>query len=292
MSSNFICPVCGKENVEPKLDLNIGIPEGFQIYRCACGLGYSNYSIQGIPEDIYNYAYYDHIRYNDPLSRKKYIDHLIPYFNKSVSMAKLTPARKRLLDVGCATGDFLTWAVSNGWDADGIDISEFAVEKAKERGLNASWCSLEDLPDREGLYDVITMWDVIEHLSDMTKALEILSKKISPGGVIIIKTVSRISLVDFLARGIYKLSFNHLSGAIRRMYVPGHLFYFTPRVLKRFISKFGGVLFVAGADTPAEALVSSPLVRGGLTAMFFAQKILGITFELIVAYIPKGEQNC
>ena len=115
------------------------------------------------------------------------------------------------------------------------------------------------------------MWDVIEHLPDMVKALKIVSERTLPGGVIIIKTVSRRSIVDFLARAVYISSLHRIVGPLRRMYVPGHLFYFTPSTLNKVLSKFGEVLFIDYTDTPPDAPISSGFMKTGLRSMFLIQ---------------------
>ncbi|MDA8325028.1 MAG: class I SAM-dependent methyltransferase, partial [Nitrospiraceae bacterium] len=193
----FFCPVCGRPHEKGHLDLSFDAGR-FEIFRCPCGLGYSNYALDGNAPEIYDQKYYEHIRYKDPTAQKMYIDHLAPYLEKAVSKAALPEKSKRILDVGCATGDFLEYAVQTGWDAEGIDISEASVAQTVRRGYNAMACSIDDLKAVNGVYDVITLWDVIEHLPDMAGALEILNGKLSRDGIIVLKTVSRISVIDFL----------------------------------------------------------------------------------------------
>ena len=53
--------------------------------------------------------------------------------------------RGRLLDVGCALGDFLLEAKASGWDVEGVEISSFAAQRARERGLRVTAGRLEEL---------------------------------------------------------------------------------------------------------------------------------------------------
>ncbi len=289
MNKNFECPICKMPYNPQRIDLRLELPIGdLVIYRCLCGLGYSNYAVQGIPTDsIYDASYFNHMRFNDEHGRKEYIRHLIPYFERAIHIAQLSAKQGSLLDVGCATGDFLDYAVKAGWEAEGTDISGYAVAKARERGLRAFVCSINELAQRQGLYNVITLWDVIEHLPDITNAMKVLSNKLLPGGIIIIKTVSRTSITDLLARVIYAGSLHYVASPLKRMYVPGHLYYFTPRLLRKFISMFGETVFITQTDPPPEALVAPGLMRIGLITVFFVQKVFGMTYELVAALMPK-----
>src|SRR5438045_8341463 len=72
--------------------------------------------------------------------------------------------RGRLLDVGCALGDFLVEARASGWDVEGVEISSYAAQRARERGLRVSAGRLEALELPAASFDVITLYDAIEHL--------------------------------------------------------------------------------------------------------------------------------
>src|SRR2546428_8273707 len=72
----------------------------------------------------------------------------------------------RLLDVGCALGDFLLQAEAAGWDVAGVRISTFAAQRARERGLTVSAGRLDELGLPQASFDVITLYDANEHMSD------------------------------------------------------------------------------------------------------------------------------
>src|SRR2546426_1917527 len=74
--------------------------------------------------------------------------------------------RGKLLDVGCALGDFLLEAKAAGWDVEGVEISAFAAQRARERGLRVSTGRLEELDLPAASFDVITLYDSVEHLTD------------------------------------------------------------------------------------------------------------------------------
>lgn len=95
-------------------------------------------------------------------------------------LAKRVPPPARVLDVGCGAGDFMGIARQLGYDVEGIDISEASAEICRSKGLEAR--SGNFLTERfDGEFDLITMWDVVEHLRDpgafFSRAASLLSKR-------------------------------------------------------------------------------------------------------------------
>ncbi|MBD3197253.1 MAG: methyltransferase domain-containing protein [Candidatus Lokiarchaeota archaeon] len=78
---------------------------------------------------------------------------------------------KTLLDIGCAFGHFLQLMEKN-FDICGVDISKFAVERAKEKlTCPLRVCNIQDGIPFNKKFDVITAMDIIEHLEDPKTAL-------------------------------------------------------------------------------------------------------------------------
>lgn len=97
---------------------------------------------------------------------------------------------QRLLDVGCGDGSFMALARDKGLDAFGIDIDEAAVYLARERrGLrqvkNIGWRQLKDI-DGWNNFDMITSFDVLEHVSSPLSFMNMLFGLLKPGGWICI----------------------------------------------------------------------------------------------------------
>ena len=90
---------------------------------------------------------------------------------------------RRVLDVGCATGFSLIAAGQRGWEAEGIECSEFCVQYARSRGLTVHHGSLRDYPGKEGSLDAITMWDYLEHSPDPLGDLRASRSLLKPGGI-------------------------------------------------------------------------------------------------------------
>lgn len=96
----------------------------------------------------------------------------------------------RLLDVGCGLGFFVERALAAGWEAVGCDTSEPWVAQARGR-LGAERVVLGDLDDAfgpEATFDVITTWDVLEHVFDPLPFLRAIRRRLAPGGRVFIRT--------------------------------------------------------------------------------------------------------
>lgn len=88
-----------------------------------------------------------------------------------------------LLDVGAGTGDFLKAAKEKSWNVMGVEPNQNAIQLAKQKGITLH----SDLRDLKNLkFDVITLWHVLEHISNLEEAVEDLSKLLKPGGVLVI----------------------------------------------------------------------------------------------------------
>ena len=99
-----------------------------------------------------------------------------------------------LLDVGAYIGIFVEVANERGWQAIGVEPSEWATGVAKENGLPVFLGTL-DAPMLKGRsFDVITMWDVIEHLDDPAAEITKARSLLNPGGIMAIHTMDVDSL--------------------------------------------------------------------------------------------------
>lgn len=137
------------------------------------------------------------------------------YFNKNVyqsyenesshyppeileKIKRFHPLRGKLLDVGCATGLLVEHALALGLDAEGIDISEWAVQRANEKtGGNCRVINLDEASkaDFQRRYDIIILNSVLEHLENPERALNLLYNLCNPKGVVYIQTLNAASLM-------------------------------------------------------------------------------------------------
>jgi SAM-dependent methyltransferase len=132
----------------------------------------------------------------------------------------------RLLDVGCSIGGFLEAAQKAGWEAHGLDISP-AVSVALQHGLRAYRARLEDADFPGAYFDVITLFEVIEHIADLDSLLKKLAELLRPGGGLLIVTPNLASISSRLLRARWP--------AVEPQ---DHLTLFTPSTLNGLLQRY------------------------------------------------------
>lgn len=96
--------------------------------------------------------------------------------------SRVTDRRPRILDVGCGTGANLLMLSAYG-DAEGVDVSEDALAFCRERGLDhVKHGAGEELPYEDGMFDLVTAFDVVEHMDDDLAGLKEMFRVLRPGG--------------------------------------------------------------------------------------------------------------
>jgi 2-polyprenyl-3-methyl-5-hydroxy-6-metoxy-1,4-benzoquinol methylase len=137
------------------------------------------------------------------------------------------PNRRALLDVGAYTGVFVEIAARHGWEAWGVEPSHWAAEEAQQRDLRVLQGTTEtaDLP--EAHFDVVTLWDVIEHLADPLGDLRRINQLLKPDGLLVVHTIDIDSL------------FARLMGDRWPWLMEMHLYYFSRRTLQAMLEKAG-----------------------------------------------------
>lgn len=206
---------------------------GYKIYRCAiCGLGRTDLTgnYETFVRDNYNKGYFT----GDPAKSafasykddKRFIVKNMKQFLARVLKYK---ERGTLLDVGCALGFFVELALRAGFDAFGFDPSSYAVREAKNlvassRIKKGTIGSVRYTP---GTFDVITMFDVFEHLGDPGRDIEKLSKLLKDDGIIVIATGDTESMMAKVLKRRWTF------------YIPPqHLFFFDKQTMSTLLSKY------------------------------------------------------
>ena len=99
---------------------------------------------------------------------------------------QVTDRRPRILDVGCGTGANLLMLSKYG-DAEGVDISEDALAFCRERGLDKVKLGAgEELPYEDNSFDLVTAFDVVEHMDDDLAGLREMRRVLRPGGRVLL----------------------------------------------------------------------------------------------------------
>ncbi len=144
-----------------------------------------------------------------------------------VSVFCPTPAR--LLDLGCASGTFVCLAQQAGWQATGVDTSRWMIERGRVHCPAATFvgCTLEEARFEEGSFDVITLWDVLEHVPSPLQTLQRVRSWLVPNGLLFLSVPNAASVVARLMRSRWVLLLRE------------HLWYFSPRTMSLLLSQGG-----------------------------------------------------
>ena len=92
----------------------------------------------------------------------------------------------KVLDVGCSGGEFIKYIKSKvDCECTGIDVNDSAINHAKEEGIDAFVCSVENLTLKDNSFDIVLMSEVLEHLYDPIVALKEIKRVLKPNGRLI-----------------------------------------------------------------------------------------------------------
>ena len=200
------------------------------ILRCRqCGLVYANPRPGG--EEVLE-AYQE---VEDPLYLQEEMGRLLTFRRHVSTMEEVvgfsqesaSQERHRLLDVGCYTGLFLKAAQERGWGAWGVEPCHWAVEEGQRQGLAILEGTLNDLSLPAESFDVLTFWDVVEHLTDPCATFVEAWRILKPGGWIIIQTMD---VESWPARFL---------GSHWPWLMEMHLYYFSPSTLGHMLQQAG-----------------------------------------------------
>lgn len=225
-----LCAVCESSESEPLI-----VRKGHQVVKCAhCGLVYMSPRPRRRQE---LHALYT----DDEYCRRQILhaDHAGRTNEAQWRLAQLerhVPRRGRLLDVGCSTASFLVAARDKGWDVTGLDVSAGAIEYATAvLGLSAVVGTLEEARLPAASFDVVTVFECIEHMPDPAGALAAASRLLKPDGVLVITTPNIDGLVP---RVTYHLLARTI-GAWEHPTPPHHVYQFSRRTLAALLHKTG-----------------------------------------------------
>lgn len=195
-----------------------------RLVRCSlCNMVYTNPRVRA---DIINQSYRD-ARDDVFISQN---EQRISTFRKTLSRLKSlhhwTPSRMRHLDVGCAGGACLVASHSLGFHGEGVEPNRWLCEYcSKEYGLRAHPGLLQEQGFEDGQFDLLSLFDVIEHVPDPTDLLKECIRVLKPGGFL---------LVNFPDFGSWP---SIIMGRKWPFLLGVHLHYYTRSTLKRQLSK-------------------------------------------------------
>ncbi|MEK7615702.1 MAG: class I SAM-dependent methyltransferase [Patescibacteria group bacterium] len=225
MQTSPICHVC-----QADATTLWGTKDSYDLYRCqACDLIF----VSPLPSQtttLYNKSYFygakegfgyvDYERDKEPMRSAflKYLDEI----------EKIIPARGTMLDLGAATGFFLDLARQRGWKTQGVEISDYAASLARAKGISVATGIVEEQNIPANSLDVVTAWDVIEHVPNPNATLQYIQKILKPGGVLAINTPHGGSALSRILKTHWHL-----------VVPPEHLYFFSPYTMKKILPSLG-----------------------------------------------------
>lgn len=150
------------------------------------------------------------------LKKQIYRKRLSEFFDFLKNKRKEGLKGKTALDIGCGLGEVMDILKENGFEVDGVELNDYARKQVKKRGLKV----YENLKYVRGKYDLIILFEVLEHIENTTKFLKTIRKHLKPNGIFVI-SVPNVNSLTF-----------KLLGKKHNSYHENHLHYFNQRSLR------------------------------------------------------------
>ena len=175
-------------------------------------------------------------------------------------------------------------AKKEGYGVTGVDFSEYACAYAKENfGLDVRCGKLEDMHLKEKQFDVITMWDVLEHVPDPNGILSEVRRLLKDDGIIFVLTVNDSGLMGWLAEGIYLGSFKTIPFFTRLIHPVHHNYHFTEKHLRRYLEKAGfSLVWKQRSEMPITNIEGGALMKTAARVLYLFSGALEIQHEIRV----------
>lgn len=283
------CNLCGNDGFRHLFDETCKSGYTCSVVRCEkCRLVFTN----PVPNEDFLLKLYSHESYKrNTVSGIYCLDEKINSVDHRYVLKHLKRLcnGKRLLDVGCGIGSFVRSALDVGWDAYGVEPSPYVGELARATlGNCISVGFLKTLDFEKESFDAITLWYVLEHVTDPTDFLRDCNYLLKTDGCIFV-AVPNVKYM-MLRRRVERVT----TGKLGSVYAHEHLFQFTPRTLEGFLQKTGFTMVLESTASPY--MVSSPginklkrLLRL-LASAFLASS--GISLGGILMFARKRSLNC
>ena len=161
-----------------------------------------------------HYRNYGINQYLSPLTIKRY----------NQLLDKFEPYRKtnKILDIGCGIGYFLEEAKKRNWEVYGTEYSEESAKICETKGIKTHKGSLDSKTYRPEMFDIITSFEVIEHINNPQQELQQFHTIVRKGGLVYVTTPNFNSLLRYRLKSSYNV-----------ITYPEHLSYYTPKTLTK-----------------------------------------------------------
>ncbi|HIH14719.1 MAG: type 12 methyltransferase [archaeon GW2011_AR17] len=279
------CNLCG--SLETKKYV---VFKEYTLMKCSsCGLLFTDQnSIQ--VKNMYSKDYFDGVHGNFFVDCKKGYESRIKgsgklqNFQHILQKIKEIKPQGKFMDIGCATGVFLDMAQKEGYDVTGVDVSAFACQYTSENfGIKTLQGKLEDLHVEDKSFDIITMWDVIEHVPDPHAFLKEVNRVLKDDGIIFVLTINDSSLMGWLAEGIYVSSFKTIPTFTRMIHPIHHNYHFKEKHVQKYLDTNGfSFIWKEKSEMPAETIEGGAFVKNAARVLYFISGLTHLQHEIRV----------
>ncbi len=223
------CNLCGANDYKILLTKN-----PYQIVECNnCSLVYVN--PQPTTKEL-KQLYSFKKKYHKELLNKKIENQLRRGFETKLKLIEKYKKSGKILDVGCSAGVFLDMMKGKGWECYGVELSKDTANYAKGKyGLNVKINELEKIKFPQNYFDIVCLWDILEHVQNPLRSLVEVNRILKTEGVMFINTPNVDGLFPKLSYSILAKIF----GAWPNAELPHHLYYFSSKTLTQMLMKAG-----------------------------------------------------
>ena len=220
------CNLCGSTRQTPVYrmpDRRFFPQDFFTIVECeGCGLGFVN--PRPSISEIQKYYPPEYFQQPDTKSHERYVHRRFAEEAKYLHEMENGGGPRRLLDVGCANGDFPRFMAARGWIVEGVETSE-SSQRIQDFKVHTQ--EFQNIAVNEPVYEAVTAWAVLEHVHDPMAYFRKAAQVLKQGGLFI-----------FLVT-------NFQSAASRHLFcedVPRHLYFFTRKTIRQYLEATGFAL--------------------------------------------------
>lgn len=162
----------------------------------------------------------------DPKSVARYRKVAARRLKTSIRLLKTDSQRPHLLDVGCSSGSLLSVAANMGLAVSGVEPATVAAEAAKNAGFDVHAGYLHEAAYPDGHFDIVTLFEIVEHLSDPSALIAECRRVLKVGGILVINTPNAASwTAKYMGQRWEGFSLTGLGG---------HASFFTPQSMHYF----------------------------------------------------------
>jgi len=153
--------------------------------------------------------------------------------------------RASILDVGCSYGWFLEVAAGRGWDARGVEVTDETAAVARAAGIDVRTGTLQEAAFSDASFDVVCLWDVLEHIPDVDGFLAEVRRVLRPGGLLAVQSPNIRSVMARAAGAEWSW-----------LLAPYHVWHFTPSSMRATLGGRGFDVERTYTWEPPEAFVA------------------------------------